>query len=73
MCGCIIELLSYSINVIVIFSPDMVAVKFEETSTTVAEDSGSIELSLGLWTEVAVPVSVDIVISNGTALEEKGL
>ena len=73
MCGCIIELLSYSINVIVIFSPDMVAVKFEETSTTVAEDSGSIELSLGLWTEVAVPVSVDIVVSNGTALEEKGL
>ena len=65
--------MSYSINVIVIFSPDMVAVEFEETSTTVAEDSGSIELSLGLWTEVAVPVSVDIVISNGTALEEKGL
>ena len=58
---------------IIIFSPDTVAVKFEETSTTVAEDSGSIELSVGLWTEVAVPVSVDIVVSNGTALEGKGL
>ena len=58
---------------IVISSPDTVTVKFEETSTTVAEDSGSIELSVGLWTEVAVPVSVDIVISNGTALEGKGL
>ena len=58
---------------IVISSPDMVTVEFEETSTTVAEDSGSIELSVGLWTEVAVPVSVDIVVSNGTALEGKGL
>ena len=60
-------------TVIIISSPDTVTVGFAGTSTTVAEDSGSIELSVGLWTEVAVPVSVDIVVSNGTALEGKGL
>jgi hypothetical protein len=66
-----VELQSYLSTLTITDDDNTVAVEFEETSTTVAEDSGSIELSVGLWTEVAVPVSVDIVVSNGTALEGK--
>ena len=38
----------------------------------VAEDSGSIKVSVSLRNDVAVPVSVDIVVINGTATEGQG-
>ena len=38
----------------------------------VAEDSGSIEVSVSLRNDVAVPVSVDIAVINGTATEGQG-
>ena len=38
----------------------------------VAEDSGSIEVSVSLRNDVAVPVSVNIAVINGTATEGQG-
>ena len=49
-----------------------VTVGFKERSTTLPEDSGSIQISVGLEKEVAVPVSLEVVASNGSALEGQG-
>ena len=52
---------------------DTVTVGFDGLrEINVAEDSGSIEVSVSLRNDVAVPVSVDIVVINGTATEGQG-
>ena len=58
---------------IMCFPPDQVTVGFKEWSTTVREGSGSIQISVGLEREVAVPVSLYIAASNGSALEGQGI
>ena len=50
-----------------------VTVGFKERSTTLPEDSGSVQISVGLEKEVAVPVSLEVVASNGSALEGQGI
>ena len=46
---------------------------FKKRSTTVREGSGSIQISVGLEREVAVPVLLEVVASNGSALEGQGI
>ena len=41
-------------------------------ATTVTEGSGRVEVSVSLSHEVAVPVAVDVVVFNGSAIENQG-
>ena len=42
-------------------------------SATVAEDGGSVDVLVSLEQEVAIPLSVDLVILSATAMEGQGI
>ena len=48
-------------------------VGFVGGSATVAEDGGSVDVLVSLEQEVAIPLSVDLVILSATAMEGQGI
>ena len=49
-----------------------VTVGFEAGTLTVSEDVGTIQVAVTLQQDVAIPVTVDIMAVNGTAVEQQG-
>ena len=50
----------------------LVAIGFDETAITVSEDVGSISVSVTLVQQIAISVTVDVMVVSGTAMEGSG-